>query len=623
VLGALVALAAVSGAGLGYFMRFDLPDVRGLEDYRPPLMTRVVDHRGVLLDTFAEQRRILVELRDIPVVFRHALLASEDSNFFRHTGIDLKGIARAAWRDLRSLRLAQGASTLTQQLARNLFLHRDKTFRRKLQEALLALEIERQYTKDEILTFYCNQVYMGHGRYGLEAASHFYFDTDARELTLGQAATLAGLLQRPESLSPRRHPDRARDRRNYVLGRMVAEGHLSPEAAAEAAEIPLTTTQRDGRGDLAPYFVEEVRRWLQGRFGTSSLYTGGLSVRTTLDPVLQEFANRAVDRGLRELDKRQGWRGVAARLPAGEDPATWTAPAWGETIETEAIHDGVVVEVSREAATVRVAGLTGSLGPEQIAWTREKRPDRLLKVGDLVRVRLAGIREDGAADLQLEQKPAVEGAMVVLEPATGAVRALVGGLDFERSEYNRAIQANRQTGSAFKPFVYAAALANGWTLADTLLDEPTVFLDPRNPQPYQPENYKNQYYGTVTLRTALEKSANIATVKLLDRIGYEAVIEIAHRLGISSRLQPFPSLALGSFETRLLELTAAYGAFANQGVLVAPHLVEEVIASDGIPAERVEPAITDAVDPRVAFLMNRLWRASSRTEPGGPPPRSG
>jgi penicillin-binding protein 1A len=566
----------------------------------------VVDRDGEVLDTFAEQRRMLIALEDIPLSFRDALLASEDSNFFRHTGIDVKGVMRAAWRDLRSLRLAQGASTLTQQLARNLFLHPDKTFRRKLQEALLALEIERQYTKGEILRFYCNQVYMGHGRYGLEAASRYYFDIPAPELSLAQAATLAGLLQRPEALSPRRHPERALERRNHVLRRMVEVGLIDAARSAAAQATPLETARRLGRGDLAPYFVEDVRRWLQARYGSESLYTGGLTVRTTVDPRLQEIANRAVEWGLRELDKRQGWRGVTERVPDDADPTTWEPPGWTPEPAVGGVHPAVVLAVTAERAEVRVGTLAGALTAEDVEWTRKARLDALLEVGDVVQVRLTGVAEDGRAAMALEQQPVVEGAMIVLDPTTGAVRALVGGLDFERSEYNRAIQATRQTGSAFKPFVYAAALDNGWTLADTLLDEPTVFLDPRNPQPYQPENYTNKYYGTITLRTALEKSANIATVKLLDRIGYASVIDTARRLGITTPLRPFPSLALGAFETRLIELTAAYGAFANQGVLVAPHLVEEVRDQDGSIVGRVEPRATDAVSPQTAYLMNRL-----------------
>jgi penicillin-binding protein 1A len=603
---ACLAAAVASGASLGYFMRFDLPDVRALEDYQPPLMTRVVAADGSVLDTFAEQRRILIDYADIPVVFRQALLAIEDSNFLEHTGIDVRGIARAAWRDLRTRRLAQGASTLTQQLARNLFLHPEKTFRRKLQEALLAVEIERHYSKEEILRFYCNQVYMGHGRYGLEAAARHYFGIPARELTLSQAATLAGLLQRPEALSPLRHPERALERRNYVLRRMVEVGDLTPEQSAATQAQPIDPTRTETHDNLAPFFVEEVRRWLQGRFGTANLYTGGFTVRTTLDPALQRIANRAVDLGLRQLDRRQGWRGAPGRVPEDVAPESWEPEGWEGEPEIGAVHDAVILDVSPARALARVGPRRGILGEAEIAWTGEERPDRLLRVGDVVRVRLTALDDDGSARLELEQEPEVEGAMVVLDPASGAVRALVGGLSFERSEFNRAIQATRQTGSAFKPFVYAAALASGWTLADPLLDEPTVFLDPRNPQPYQPENYTHEYHGTITLRSALERSANVSTVKLLEHIGYEPVIDIARRLGITTPLRPYPSLALGSFETRLIELTAAYGAFANQGVLVSPHLVEEVLDQEGATLERPEPQVTDAVTPQIAYLMNRL-----------------
>jgi len=606
LLASLVLVAALSGGVLGYFMRFDLPDVRALEDYDPPQMTHVLAADGSLVGTFQEQRRILIDFEDIPLVFRQALLATEDASFYRHTGLDFQSILRAAWRDLRSLRAAEGASTLTQQLARNLFLTPRKTIRRKLEEAVLALEIERQYTKQEILRFYCNQIYTGHGHYGIEAASRFYFGIPSREMSVNQAATLAGVLQRPEALSPIRHPDRARNRRDYVLGRMVATEAIAAEVAQQARDEPLRLTDDSGRGRLAPYFVEEVRRWLQSRFGTDNLYSAGFEVRSTLDPQMQEIANAAVDAGLRQLDRRQGWRGVQSRVPADADPTTWAAPGWADEPEIGEITDGVVTAVVQDEAIVRVGTSTGRLGPKEVEWTDAPEPGEILEAGDIVRVRLLGVDSDGSARLTLEQEPEVEAAFVALDPATGTVRAMVGGLDFDRSEFNRAIQAKRQTGSAFKPFVYAAALASGRTLGDTVLDEPTVFLDPSKPDPYQPENYKNKYYGTITLRTALEKSANIATVKLLEEIGYEPVISTARRLGISSELLPYASLALGSFETSLLELTSAYGAFANHGVWVEPHLIEEVRDRDGRPLERIEPGVREAVGPRVSFLINRL-----------------
>ncbi len=606
ILAGLVLVAAIGGWSLGRYLRFELPDVNKLEDYSPPVITRVLAGDGALVDTFFEQRRMMLEFGDLPEVFKHALIAVEDANFYDHTGVDVAGVARAVWRNVTAMRRAQGASTLTQQLARNLFLTREKTFRRKFQEMLLAIEIERRYSKDEILRFYCNQVYMGHGRYGLEAAARYYLDKPARELTLDEAALLAGLIQRPEDISPFKNPQRAQRRRDHVLARMVAEGFLAPDQAEAARQAPIPNVPGAGERDTAPYFVEQVRRWLKQEYGDSSLYRAGLEVRTTLDPRLQAYANEAVEQGLRELDRRQGWRGVQQRVPPEADLLTWDAESWRTAPRAGEVVDGVVLTAERGRYEVRVAQLRGRLEPEDLAWTSQGGKPASFEPGDLLRVRLTSVHDDGTAELALEQEPLVEAALVALDPATGAVRALVGGFDFERSEFDRAVQARRQTGSAFKPFVFAAALAEGLTLADSLVDEPTVFLDPRQPVPYLPKNYTNQYYGAVTLRRALEKSANVATVRLLDKVGTNAVIETSRRLGISSGLRPYASLALGSFEISLLELTSAFGTFANNGVRVEPHLVEEVLDRSGSTLFRKEPEIRDAVGPQIAYLMTRV-----------------
>ena len=600
----LVLLSVVAGLTLGKFMRFDLPDVRALENYEPPLMTRVFSEDGEALAVFAEQRRIMIEFHEIPLEYQQALIATEDTDFYRHSGIAFKGIARALWSDMRHMRLAQGASTITQQLARNLFLTLDKTVVRKFQELLLALEIERLYSKQEILGFYCNQVYMGHGRYGLEAAAQHYFGKPARELDVLESATLAGLIQRPTSLSPISHPDRALSRRNHVLGRMAEVGYLTRAQADTLIPEPLSPTRPPRSTNVAPHYVEEVRRWLQKIYGSSSLYRSGLEVQTTLDPRLQQIANHAVEYGLRRLDRRQGWRGDLPRIPEA-DRTEWTSPDWDLPLEIDRVVDGLVESVTSDSATLRLRDLSGTLLLKDADWSGAKKLTAILAVGDVVRVRVLTIAE-GHATLGLEQRPLTEVSLVALDPRTGAVKALVGGFDFERSEFNRAIQAKRQTGSAFKPLVFAAAFSKGRTLADTLLDEPTVFLDRGSSAPYQPENYTNKYYNTLTLRAAMESSANIATVKLLNSIGYDAVIETARSLGISSDLRPFPSLALGAFEISLMELTAAYGAFANQGVLVEPHLIEEVRNRDGAPLHRVEPRVHDAVSPQTAFMMNRV-----------------
>jgi len=608
VIAALTVVAAATGGALGVFLRLDLPDVRALEDYAPPVMSRVLSRDGATVDTFAEQRRMLIGYHDIPAAFRDGLIATEDAGFLEHTGIDFKGIARAVWTDLRLMRMEEGASTLTMQLARDLFLHRQKTVQRKLQEMVLALEIERHYTKEEILTFYANQVYMGHGRYGVEAAARFYFGKPARDLTLPEAAMLAGVIQRPESLSPRKNIERATARRNHVLSRMVAEGRLDPETARAASSEPIVLAGDDrDQDDPAPYFVEDVRRWLKARYGDGSVYQEGLEVRTTLDLDLQKLANEAVDLGLRQLDKRQGWRGAPARVPEGADPTTWAPESWSRrSPRAGRIVDGVISVVDADSATVRVGDLLGVLDAEDVAWTGRKKVSAVVAVGDVVRVRVASVDESkGRAELALEQDPAVEAALVAIDPSTGEVLAMCGGFDFARSEFNRATQARRQTGSAFKPIVFASALAHGWTLSDSIMDEPTVFLDARNPEPYQPENYGNKYYGRLTLRRGLEKSANIATVKLLDRIGFDGVIDLSRRLGIRSDLRPYPSLGLGAFEITLLELTSAYATFANRGVHVEPYLVQEVRDHGGDLLFRNEPDVGDAVRPQIAFLMNR------------------
>lgn len=606
VLLVVAIVACLGGAALGVGLKSDLPDVAALESYTPPLNTRVLARDGSLLASFGEQKRILLSSKDVPKVFSQALVAVEDQDFYEHSGVDLKGIARAAWHDLTTMSLEQGASTITQQLARNLFLEPAKTAKRKFQEILVALEIEKQYSKEEILTLYTNQVYMGHGRYGLEAASQFYFGKHARDLTLAEGALLAGIIQRPEGLSPVRHPERALRRRNHVLNRMVEEGYVASDVAERAKAEPVEVSARSEQAELAPYFVEDVRRWLQQTYGDEALYQQGLQVRTTLDPALQASANRAVEAGLRELDHRQGWRGPAGKVPRGENPETFEPASWKKGLRAGTVVDGVVTAVAPGKARVRVGPWHGTLDAAAVAWTGRSNPASILKPGDLVRVRLRSFTDAGNASLELEQEPAVEAAFVALDPATGEVLALVGGFDFQRSEFDRAVQARRQAGSSFKPIVAAAALNEGFTPSTRILDEPTVFVEPGTWTAYQPENYGKHYYGELTLREALERSANIANVKLLDRTGYDPVIALARRLGITTQLRPFPSMALGAFEVNLLELTSAYGAFANQGVHLEPHMVVEVSDRDRASLFRAEPAVDQAVSAQVAFQMNRL-----------------
>ena len=603
---AVLIAAAAAGAATGRFLRPDLASVRQLEDYRPPTITRLYDDHGEPLHYFAEERRILIDTAQIPSALRFAILAAEDPRFYQHVGVDPRAVARAALKDLTTFSKAQGASTITQQLARNLFLQPAKQWRRKVQEALLAFEIERRYTKDEIFGFYINQIYLGHGRYGFEAAARFYFGKPAHDLSLPEAALLAGLAQRPEGFSPIRNPEGAKRRRDHVLTRMVTEGFLDREAAAKARLAEVTVGRGDLLADQAPHFVEAVRRGLEVRYGETAIYREGLEVRTTLDSRLQGLATQALLDGLHQLDRRIGWRGPEGNVVRERgDPRAVSLPEWDGTPEPGQRLPAIVIATAPGAATLRLGDFEARLDREAVAWTGSQDPARFLRVGDRLRVRVLRI-DGGRLEVALEQRPEVEGAMVVIDPATGEVKAMVGGSDYSRSQFNRATQAQRQAGSVFKPFVMASALYAGLAPSDALFDEPTLVIDPQTNVIYQPQNYERDYRGLVTVREALEESLNIATVRLANSIGYEPIIRLARRCGVTAPLLPYPSLALGAADLNLLEVTSAYGAIANQGVRVEPHLVRAVIAQGGEVREEARPATVEALRPDIAAVLTSM-----------------
>jgi penicillin-binding protein 1A len=616
-LAALALGACGLGALVGYLLNLDLPDVRSLQDFQPKIITRLYSDTGVLVHQFAEERRILVPLSEIPDAFKNAIVATEDADFYHHLGISPKGIARAMVHNLLAGGVVQGGSTLTQQLAKILFLRPERTLRRKVQEAYLALQIEKTYTKQEILEFYCNQIYMGHGRYGIEAASQFYFGKPSRELTLSEAAALAGIPQRPEVFSPLRNPEVARRKRDHVLDRMVEEGYLPAEAATAAKAEVLVTVKATPSDELAPYFVEEVRRRLEATYGETTLYQAGLEVFTSLNIDIQKAANEALRRGLHAIDHRQGFRKVERNLlreQAGLDAAQQEAllaayqdPDWQKPPAPGALVRGLVLKATDKEAQVRVGEWTGRLLPADLAWTGKRVPREVLERGDLTLFEVLSVDEPKKAlRLKLDQEPKVEGALVALEPSTGEVKAMIGGYDFSRSEFNRSTQAVRQSGSAFKPIVYLAALVHGMTPADLVLDAPTVFTSRRGEDQYQPENYTRKYYGLTTLRQALEESRNIVSVRLLNQVGYRETLDLARRMGIRSPLHPFPSTALGSSELTLLELTSAYSIFPNQGIRVEPHTVRYVSGRDGQVLEKTEPAAEEVIPADLAYLMTYL-----------------
>ncbi len=638
VFGAFLA-AIASGSTLGYVLTFDIPEVRSLQDWRPAVLTTLYGADGEILYQYGAEKRIVVTLDQISPEFVDALIATEDSNFYSHVGIDPTGIARAIITDIIKFKKLQGGSTITQQLARSLFLKPEKTIRRKLQEMVLALQIEKTFTKNEILEFYCNQVYMGHGRYGVEAASRYYFAKPAVEMELPEASLLAGLVQRPEGYSPFRSPERAASRRAHVLRRMVKENKLSAERAAEVAAETVSVTRQVDRDNVALYFVEEVRRYLAAKYGEETLYEGGLEVYTTLDAVAQKAAHKAIFEGLRALDKRQGFRPIEENVfddqddgdaedgkegenhPADDGGTTalesYQHSSWRRPPQVGTLRFGVVTEVTRDSARVRLGGFTASIGPKAIAWTRQQSLLQVFKDGAIAPFLVESIdQEENTLQVTLDQIPLVEGALIALDPGTGEIRAMVGGFDFGRSQFNRAIQSYRQAGSAFKPFVYVAALDSGRALGSIIFDEPTVFLDPATGDHYQPDNYTRKYYGATTLRRAMEGSRNIVSVKLLNEVGYGRTIDIARRMGITTPLKPYPSMALGTMEVSLIDLTTAYSVFPNQGVRVEPHFIRYVADWDGRIREEARPKVTEALPADVAYLMTYVLEGVTESGTG-------
>ena len=612
------AAAVGGGAGLAAFLLRDLPGVLSLEDYTPPALTRVYAGDGSILKQFGQQRRIIVPRSGIPDSFRQAIISVEDAGFYRHPGVDPKGILRAAYQDVLRGRLEQGASTITQQLAQDLFLTKDKTWTRKIQEAILALQVEKSYTKDEILELYCNQIYFGHGFYGIESASRFYFGKPASAMALEQAALLAGIVRRPEAYSPFKHPDRAKGRRAIVLRRMVAEQVLTPVQAEAASARSLGVVNRTANDrQIGLYFLEEVRKDLASRYGDNSLYKEGFEVHTTLDRSIQAVSERALRKHLRRVDRRRGFRPVQQNILQndGIEPEQWEGLDTAGPLNAGEVRTGVVLSVDPDRATVRLGpgDVTGELASSDAEWTNEDDLTRVLRRGDVTLFEIMSTGDEGAAPrLVLDQEPEVEGAVVVLDPRTGRVLALVGGYAFERSEYNRAIQARRPVGSSFKPILYAAALENGFAPTDRIYDEPTIFVDTRTGSLYEPENYERDYWGLITLRTALEHSRNIAAVKLINLLGFEPVFDTASRLGITERLNPYPSLALGAVEISLLEMVSAYGAFANGGLRLEAHLIDRIIDREGRTRHSADPQSTEALDSSVAYVLTQMMQGVVR-----------
>ena len=605
---ALIAAALLGTlAGLLFVYSTDLPQVTDLERYRPSSITELYDQNGSVIGTFALQRRVIAKYEDYPKVLRDAVISIEDKDFERHWGIDLWRIMGAAYRDLASGSRAQGASTLTMQLSRNLFLNPDRKFGRKVQEIMMAIQIERRFTKEQIFTLYANQIFLGHGVYGFEAGSEFYFSKPAKELTIEEAALLAGMPKGPSAYSPINNPEKALRRRNLVINNMMEDGRITAQQALEAKNRPLNLHLQSDPINLAPNFVEETRRYLEKKFGTDQVHEGGLRVYTSLDVELQKTATRALLDGLATYERRHGWKGhVRNVFAAGDDFSAYEHADWSHTPEPGSYFHALVTSVTQAQAEVRIGKYRGEIRPADMAWTSHRSPNEILSTGDIIYVRVTAVEPEHKLQLALEQDSGAQGALVAIDNNTGEIRAMVGGRDFDESKFNRATQALRQTGSSFKPYVYAAAVEQGALPDDTIVDAPISF--PGVSGTWAPHNYDGKYEGTISLRRALADSRNIPAIKLAQRVGIKTVIEYVHKFGITSEIQPYLPVALGSAEVTLLEHTAAYSTFPNDGVRLSPHSIRKVTDYDGHIMEQSFADVRDVISAHSARVMVELLR---------------
>ena len=589
------------GAAAGLFWHFskDLPDYSQLQDYEPPVMTRVHASDGSLVAEYATQRRLYIPIQAVPQRVINAFLSAEDKNFYEHNGLDFMGIARAGLVYIQSYgtgRRPQGASTITQQVAKNFLLTNEVSLQRKIKEALLSLKIERTYSKDKILELYLNEIYLGLGAYGVAAASLLYFDKSVHELTIAEAAYLAALPKAPNNYNPFRQHDRALERRNWVIDQMVSTGAIKPEEGEAAKKEPLNVTTRPSGAHIfaAEYFAEEVRRWIYEKYGEKALYEGGLSVRTTLDPKLQVVARKTLIDGLVKFDEAQGFRGPVTKIALAGD--------WGPKLaEVKALSDiapwrlAVVLETSDQSARVGLypardpgGALTkerqvGIINLDGMKWAkptegplRGKVPSKvnqILNVGDVVYVEPLNKESNS---WRLRQVPEISGAMVVMDPATGRVLAMVGGFSYDQSQFNRATQAMRQPGSSFKPIVYATALDNGYTPSTIVMDAPLEIDQGPGQAAWRPENYGGKFYGPSTLRFGIEQSRNVMTVRLAQDVGMPLIAEYAKRFGVYDSLPPYLSYALGAGETTVMRMVTAYSMFDNGGKRIIPTFIDRI-----------------------------------------------
>ena len=632
----LVASTAMAAGVSYYYAKLfgeDLPDMGALKTYNPSLSTRVYDDSGELIAEYYIEKRILTSIANIPKPLIQATVAVEDSSFYEHHGINIEGIIRAFYENLKARRVVQGGSSITQQLAKALLLTPERTLSRKMREALLSLEIERNYSKDEILEIYLNQIYYGHGAYGVAAAAETYFGKPLADLTIAEMALIAGLPKAPSTYSPYNNIDKARLRRAHVLTRMTAVGHLSPELRDKAINEPIVLSGRRKPLNKTPWFSEHVRRYLEKQFGVAKLYKGGLKVYTTLDLKLQQSADSSVIAGIEQLDKRLGYRGPVGhvKLDKGEKPDWDKLNPKDNPRQTTAeyFHPGrrvkaVVTAVDRGLVKVSLGTVKGVIFMPNMDWAHKADPNvnmmwapkvedarKVLKKGDIIEVKTLGKpSHEGVYSLALDQTPDTQAALIAVDPRTGAIKAMVGGYDPESTKFNRAVQALRQPGSSFKPIIYSAALDNGFTPATIVVDEPVTFdIALTGFKEWWPMNFEGTFFGPTRIREAVTHSRNVVTVKVLAQIGAPKAIEYAKLLGIKSPLEPTLSLGLGSAQVTPEEMVSVYATLANGGVRMNQYFIKQVTDNTGAVLEKNEPYGEQVIKPTVAYLMTSIMQS--------------
>ena len=620
-----VVAGVISVVSVFVYLGQDLPQISALSDYRPPTITTVYSDDNRKIGEFYKERRIIIPLKQMPTILKQAFVAAEDARFYQHRGVDIISIVRAFFKNLEAGTIVQGGSTITQQVTKSFLLTPERSYTRKIREAILAYRIDKTFRKEEVLYLYLNQIYLGHGAYGVEAASENYFGKSAKDMNLAECAMLAGLPQAPSRYSPFRFPDRAKQRQIYVLNRMVSEGYITNIQATEAIDTPLDIKpRRNWYIEKVPAYTEYIRRYVEEKYGRNKLYLDGLKIYTSVNIDMQKMAREEIVKGLQALDKRQGYRGPLETI-ASEAVEAFSAELQQkydlDPLEKGKTVTGVVIAVhDRDGkVTVRMGSQRGLLALEDMLWARRPNPDvsyrwaklqrpgKALKVGDVILVKLKGrATPDDDWQLSLEQVPAAQSALLCIEAETGYVKVMVGGRDFKSSQFNRAVQSRRQPGSAFKPLIYAAAIDKGYTPATVIIDSPLVYEDEQRDFKWKPENYGRKFYGPTLLRKALSKSKNVITVKIVQDIGIEYVIDYARKLGIHSDMPRDLSISLGSSGVSLLEIVNAYSVFTNQGYFVEPVFITRILDRDGKELEQARPQRKKVIDQTTAYLMTNL-----------------